>query len=99
MRLLAYEHRIKYGVLLAVLNIYDLFITRYAIEHNGAVEQNPLMKTAVHTWWGLAIKALLPLVVTIIALNAPPERLRVTAGLLILSVFYVTVCVWNTILL
>lgn len=55
------------AIALLALNVLDVVVTEFSVDHLGAVEINPLMAPLIGTPWAFAIKVALPLIVITLA--------------------------------
>lgn len=55
------------AIALLALNVLDVVVTEFSVEHLGAIEINPLMAPLIGTPWAFAIKIALPLIVIVLA--------------------------------
>lgn len=88
-------HRLTLGAILVILNVWDVIVTRMLLSRGLAEEANPLMVNLVETWWGIAIKVIVPTIAVFYALRIEAHR-KAMIGLLVVVWFYATVVAWNT---
>jgi len=80
------------AIALLALNVLDVVVTNFSVEHLGAVEINPLMAPLIGTGWAFVVKIGLPLIVITLAARLRSWRLvKMLRALVMLYMVIVTI--------
>lgn len=81
------------AIALLALNVLDVVVTNFSVDHLGAVEVNPLMAPLIGTPWAFAVKIALPLIVITLATRL--RSWRMVKLLRALVMLYMVVVMFN----
>lgn len=81
------------AIALLALNVLDVVVTEFSVNHLGAVEINPLMAPLIGTPWAFALKVALPLIVITLATRL--RSWRFVNFLRAMVVLYIVIVLFN----
>lgn len=87
------NHIPTWAVTLWALGLIDWALT-YIIISNGGHEVNPMLAPWIDSWWGLAVKAVIPGLILILLVRNQEKRV-VQEGLPVVTLLYLLVVLWG----